>query len=132
MGIGLHIPGLRAQVLRPACGAILPGIDRGSYLTGKPNVLPLCTKLIKQGSITYLSMFYSRSEMGKRVALFFSATSLAGAFSGLLAAAILNMDGKGGKAGWAWIFILCVYAGLNECNVSDSEQGGRCDGACGC
>lgn len=44
--------------------------------------------------------------MGKRVALFFSATSLAGAFSGLLAAAILNMDGKGGKSGWAWIFIL--------------------------
>ena len=54
-------------------------------------------------------MFYSRSEMGKRVALFFSATSLAGAFSGLLAAAILNMDGKGGKAGWAWIFILYVH-----------------------
>jgi MFS family permease len=46
--------------------------------------------------------------LGKRVAIFFSATSLAGAFSGLLAAAILNMDGKGGKAGWAWIFILYV------------------------
>jgi hypothetical protein len=59
-----------------------------------------------KGSITYLSIFYCRAEMGKRVALFFSATSLAGAFSGLLAAAILNMNGKGGKPGWAWIFIL--------------------------
>jgi hypothetical protein len=44
--------------------------------------------------------------MGKRVAIFFSATSLAGAFSGLLAAAIVNMDGVGGKRGWAWIFIM--------------------------
>jgi hypothetical protein len=59
-----------------------------------------------QGSITYLSIFYARAELGKRVAIFFSATSLAGAFSGLLAAAIINMDGKGGKQGWAWIFIL--------------------------
>jgi predicted MFS family arabinose efflux permease len=31
---------------------------------------------------------------------------LASAFSGLLAAAIEQLDGKGGKPGWAWIFIL--------------------------
>ncbi|CDO76936.1 hypothetical protein BN946_scf185006.g18 [Trametes cinnabarina] len=36
----------------------------------------------------------------------FSATSLASAFSGLLAAAILNMEGIGSKPGWAWLFIL--------------------------
>ena len=38
--------------------------------------------------------------------MFFSAASLAGAFSGLLAAAILKMDGIQGKPGWAWIFLL--------------------------
>lgn len=31
---------------------------------------------------------------------------LSGAFSGFLAAAIQNMDGIGGRPGWAWIFIL--------------------------
>lgn len=31
---------------------------------------------------------------------------MAGAFSGLLAAAISNMDGVGNLAGWRWIFIL--------------------------
>jgi len=36
----------------------------------------------------------------------FSTASLAGAFSGLLAAAIENMNGKRGLSGWAWIFIL--------------------------
>jgi len=38
--------------------------------------------------------------------MFFSSAALAGAFSGLLAYAIINLDGKGGKPGWAWIFIL--------------------------
>lgn len=36
----------------------------------------------------------------------FSATSIASAFSGLLAAAIIHMEGVGGRHGWAWVFIL--------------------------
>lgn len=40
------------------------------------------------------------------MAVFFSAASLASAFSGLLAAAIVNMDGIAGLSGWRWIFIL--------------------------
>ncbi|THU80545.1 MFS general substrate transporter [Dendrothele bispora CBS 962.96] len=58
------------------------------------------------GIVLYLSGFYTRKELSLRVAIFFSAASLAGAFSGLLAAAIVLMDGLRGKAGWAWIFIL--------------------------
>ncbi|KIM38324.1 hypothetical protein M413DRAFT_30170 [Hebeloma cylindrosporum] len=56
--------------------------------------------------VCYLSGFYTRKELSLRIALFFSAASLAGAFSGFLAAAIQKMDGVGGKAGWAWIFII--------------------------
>ena len=41
--------------------------------------------------------------------LVFSATGFASAFSGLLAAAILGMDGIGGKPGWAWVFILASF-----------------------
>ncbi|KAI0057442.1 MFS general substrate transporter [Artomyces pyxidatus] len=54
----------------------------------------------------YLSCWYKRSEFGIRAAIFFSAASVSGAFGGLLAAAISNMDGIGGKPAWAWIFIL--------------------------
>lgn len=68
--------------------------------------------------------WYKRSELGTRIAMFFTSATVAGAFSkcqdylapyacvevmitgGLLAAAISNMDGIGGKPGWAWIFIL--------------------------
>lgn len=53
-----------------------------------------------------LSMYYSKSEVLIRQTLFFSAASMAGAFSGLLAAGISQMDGLGGYEGWRWIFIL--------------------------
>ena len=42
--------------------------------------------------------------------MMFSVTSLAGAFSGLLAAAIEDMDGLRGLSGWAWIFVLVRYS----------------------
>ncbi|SPO00306.1 related to putative tartrate transporter [Cephalotrichum gorgonifer] len=54
----------------------------------------------------YLTMWYCRHEFQFRQALFFSAASVAGAFSGLLAYAIAKMDGIGGLEGWRWIFIL--------------------------
>ncbi|KAH8815432.1 major facilitator superfamily domain-containing protein [Xylogone sp. PMI_703] len=54
----------------------------------------------------YLSCWYKRSEFGIRAAIFFSAAAVSGSFGGLLAAAIVNMDGLGGRPGWAWIFIL--------------------------
>ena len=74
------------------------------------------------GIIIYLSFFYPRqrlqirytcnqsrvirSNVLPRIAAFYTASSLSGAFSGLLAAAIDQLDGKDGKPGWAWIFIL--------------------------
>ncbi|KAL1736843.1 major facilitator superfamily domain-containing protein [Schizophyllum commune] len=40
------------------------------------------------------------------VGIFYSFAAIAGAFGGLLATAIMKMDGIGGLAGWRWIFIL--------------------------
>jgi len=51
-------------------------------------------------------MFYKRHELQWRINLFFSASILAGAFSGLLAYAIAHMAGIAGYEGWRWIFIL--------------------------
>ena len=68
--------------------------------------LGVCEAGLFPGVNYYLSCWYKRSEFGKRAAIFFSAAATAGAFGGLLAAAIANMDGVGGKSGWAWIFIL--------------------------
>lgn len=62
------------------------------------------------GVVFYLSMWYKRNEQHYRVALFFSAASLAGAFGGILAYGIGFMGGIGGLGAWRWIFILvCTY-----------------------
>lgn len=58
------------------------------------------------GIILYLSGFYRRKDLSLRIAMFWSAASLSGAFSGLLAAAISKMNGVGGQEGWRWIFTL--------------------------
>lgn len=47
-------------------------------------------------------MYYQRYEVQWRMSLFFSASILAGAFSGLLAYAIANMGGVGGLEAWRW------------------------------
>ena len=58
------------------------------------------------GVIYYLSLWYKRHERQYRVALFFSAASLAGAFGGVLAYGIAHMKGVASLDGWRWIFIL--------------------------
>lgn len=40
------------------------------------------------------------------MSIFYTAASLSGAFSGLLAFALQKMDGIGGLSGWRWIFVL--------------------------
>ena len=60
-------------------------------------------------------MWYTRAEAQKRYSFFFSSTSLAGAFGGLLASAIGKMDGIRGYRGWRWIFIL---EGLLTCVIA--------------
>lgn len=58
------------------------------------------------GITFYLTMWYRRHECGYRMAIFFSAATAAGAFGGLLARAIMEMDKVSGLRSWQWIFIL--------------------------
>src|ERR1700710_2778390 len=52
-----------------------------------------------------IGMWYRRHEAQRRYSFFFSSTTLAGAFGGLLASAIGKMDGMRGYSGWRWIFV---------------------------
>ncbi|KZT75148.1 MFS general substrate transporter [Daedalea quercina L-15889] len=69
-------------------------------------ILGLAEAGLYPGIVYYLSCWYKRTELGTRVAFFFTSATIAGAFSGFLAVAIHKMDGIGGKPGWAWVFIL--------------------------
>lgn len=62
-----------------------------------------------------MGMWYKRSEAQKRFSFFFSSTTLAGAFGGLLAYGLGQMAGMRGYGGWRWVFIIegvltCVVA----------------------
>lgn len=67
------------------------------------------------GAFYLIGMWYRRHEAQRRYTFFFSSTTLAGAFGGLLASAIGKMDGMRGYRGWRWIFIL---EGTLTCVVS--------------
>ena len=63
-------------------------------------ILGACEAGLFPGLNIYLTMVYRREEQAKRVAYLFSCTALSGAFGGLLAYALLQMDGVAGYAGW--------------------------------
>ncbi|KAH8921575.1 MFS general substrate transporter [Atractiella rhizophila] len=54
----------------------------------------------------YLSLWYPRNILAKRIAIFYASTTSSGAFSGILTYGIVKLDGKGGFHGWQWIFLI--------------------------
>jgi hypothetical protein len=54
--------------------------------------------------IIYLAMFYPRHAIMKRIGFFYSAAPLSGAFGGLLAAGLSEINAPG-YPGWPFIFV---------------------------
>ncbi|KAF1848897.1 high-affinity nicotinic acid transporter-like protein [Cucurbitaria berberidis CBS 394.84] len=54
----------------------------------------------------FLCNWYTREELGIRIAYLFIASALSGAFGGLIAFGILYMDGVSGWAGWRWLYVI--------------------------
>jgi MFS family permease len=75
-------------------------------LLGTRAVLGLFEGGLFPGVNYYITQWYKRDECGLRMAIFFSAATLAGAFGGILARGIAEMKGVGGLGAWSWIFIL--------------------------
>merc|ERR1711939_352393 len=84
----------------------MSGLDYYAALLAARAALGIAEGGLFPGVTFYITMWYRRHECGLRMAIFFSAATAAGAFGGLLARGIIEMDGVGGKSGWAWIFIL--------------------------
>lgn len=58
----------------------------------------------KAGCLFFLSSWYTRKELAFRSAVLYSGSLISGAFSGLIAAGILNgMSGSLGLAAWRWL-----------------------------
>ncbi len=61
---------------------------------------------IMPGLVLYLSRWYRQSELTFRISLFIVSGSLAGAFGGLLASAILSISQMGSLHSWRLIFVI--------------------------
>jgi MFS family permease len=60
------------------------------------------------GVIYFLSAWYTKHELGKRLAALFMFQMVGSAFGGFVAAGCLTLDGRYGIAGWRWLFIVLV------------------------
>ncbi|KAI8664409.1 MFS domain-containing protein [Fusarium keratoplasticum] len=70
-------------------------------------VLGLLESSAWPGMITLLMLWYTPSELAKRMGFYHSARAVGGMMSGALQVAILNtLDGHSGLPGWRWLFII--------------------------
>ncbi|KAL2672384.1 hypothetical protein Neosp_013092 [[Neocosmospora] mangrovei] len=57
------------------------------------------------GAVFYLTLFYTRGELGFRIALFFGSALLASAFSGLISFGVFQIHHPQ-VTGWMWLFLI--------------------------
>ncbi|KAF4212243.1 hypothetical protein CNMCM8980_003827 [Aspergillus fumigatiaffinis] len=69
-------------------------------------ILGMAEAVFFPGAIYYLSAWYTKRELGKRIAGLYIAQQVGNAFGGLLAVAILQLNGIHHIAGWQYLFII--------------------------
>lgn len=110
---------IQIRTLWGLCMMSMGFVKNWSGLMAARFFLGLCEAGLYPGVNYFLSCWYKRSEFGIRAvsfcvqfgiyfgvtndtkAIFFSAAAVSGSFGGLLAAAITNINGRGGYPGWA-------------------------------
>lgn len=58
------------------------------------------------GVVLYLTFWVPRAERARTMALFLTATAVAGVIGAPISGALLALDGVGGLQGWQWLFIV--------------------------
>ncbi|KAH9884288.1 major facilitator superfamily domain-containing protein [Xylariomycetidae sp. FL2044] len=84
----------------------IPALVFGWALVALRFLLGVFESGLYPGILYILSTYYRRFEIQRRLCAIWSASLLAGSFSGLLAYAISGLDGRAGYRAWRWIFII--------------------------
>lgn len=106
-------PSLFMAIIMTVWGAIsaCTGAIRSEHGFAGLLVIRILIGIVESGffpcALFYLSKWYSAKELSVRTTILYSGSLLSGAFSGLIAAGIIDhMDGKGGLRPWRWLFII--------------------------
>uniref|UniRef100_A0A093V939 Pantothenate transporter liz1 n=1 Tax=Talaromyces marneffei PM1 TaxID=1077442 RepID=A0A093V939_TALMA len=76
-------------------------------------LLAICEGTYFPTVVYIIGSWYTKSERGKRMTIFYATASFAGMFSGYLqAGAYKGLNGVLGHAGWQWLFIVCGIISL--------------------
>lgn len=90
-------------------------------------ILGMVEAVFFPGAIYFLSSWYTKQELGKRLAGLYIAQQVGNAFGGLFAAAVFQLNGKHGIAGWQWLFIIeYAYIPFRLCSQGTNEMQGHC------
>ena len=73
------------------------------------------------GCIYLLSIWYTRFEVHKRIAGFYSLGIASGGLSGLLAYGIEKLEGDGGLRGWRWVRLVPQSVHRKMCTKSSAD-----------
>ncbi|CAK7199872.1 hypothetical protein SEUCBS139899_002558 [Sporothrix eucalyptigena] len=86
--------------------AATAAVNTYSQLLGVRVILGVVEAVFFPGAVYYLSAWYTKRELGKRFSALYIAQQVGNAFGGLFAAAVLQLNGHRGIAGWRWLFII--------------------------
>ncbi|KAJ6618005.1 major facilitator superfamily domain-containing protein [Mycena sp. CBHHK59/15] len=94
-------------ILWGGVAACLAACNSWQQLAGVRFCLGVIEAGFAPGVAYYLSSWYKRHELAKRYSIYYTATAISGAFSGLLAGVIIeHLDGRRGLAGWQWLLLI--------------------------
>jgi MFS family permease len=95
-----------AVVIWGSISAATAAVHSYGQLLAVRAVLGAAEAVFFPGAIYYLSAWYTKTELGKRIASLYIAQQVGNAFGGLFAAAVFQLDGAHGIRGWQWLFII--------------------------
>ncbi|KAI7861784.1 major facilitator superfamily domain-containing protein [Spinellus fusiger] len=87
------------------CATTMAAVENFSGLALTRFLLGVCQAGFFPGVVYYMSTWYTRSETGGRLGIFWAFGSLGGAFNGLLSYGITQIN-NGGLQSWQWMFII--------------------------
>lgn len=102
------------RLFQPGCIVAWAIVSGSTAATSSPAgllvvrfVLGLVEAPFFPGAVYYLSCWYTKRELGVRMAMLICGLLLSNSFAGLISAGILSgMSGVGSLAAWRWLFIL--------------------------
>ncbi|UKZ90572.1 uncharacterized protein TrAFT101_005582 [Trichoderma asperellum] len=95
-----------AVIIWGSISAATAAVKTYKQLLAVRTILGVAEAVFFPGAIYYLSAWYTKKELGKRIAALYIAQQVGNAFGGLFAAAVFQLDGVHGIRGWQWLFII--------------------------